>query len=93
MKPRKQHQMTVFKNRVLWRISGLRRGELTGGWRKLHNRIIDYCCLRDIINMLILRKMGWLRHVACMGKYRTAYRIVMEKPEGEKPLGRHGYMR
>jgi hypothetical protein len=37
--------------------------------------------------------MGWLRHVACIGKYRNAYRIVMEKPEGERPLGRRGHIR
>jgi hypothetical protein len=58
MKPRKQCQLTVFTNRVLWSMSGLRREEVTGGWRKLHNKIIDCWCLLDIINMLILRKMG-----------------------------------
>ena len=66
---------------------------MTGGWRKLVNKINDYCCLLDISNLIILRKMGWLRHVASVGKNRNAYRIVMEKLEGERPLGRHGNMR
>lgn len=68
MKPRKQHQLILFKNRVLWRLLGCWRGEVTGGWRKLCDKINDYCCLPDIINVIILRKMGWLRHVMYMEK-------------------------
>jgi hypothetical protein len=42
---------------------------------------------------LFLREMGWSRHVTSMEKNRNAYRIVMGKPEGERPLGRCGKMR
>jgi hypothetical protein len=34
---REQHRLRVFENRVLRRIFGPKRGEVTGGWRKLHN--------------------------------------------------------
>jgi hypothetical protein len=34
---REEHRLTVFDNRVLGRIFGTKRDEITGGWRKLHN--------------------------------------------------------
>jgi hypothetical protein len=34
---RERHRLRVFENRVLRRIFGLKRGEVTGGWRTLHN--------------------------------------------------------
>jgi hypothetical protein len=34
------------------------------------------------------RKVGWVKHVAYMGKTRNTCRIVVEKPEGKRPLGR-----
>jgi hypothetical protein len=34
---RKEHRLRVFENRVLRRIFGSRRDEVTGDWRKLHN--------------------------------------------------------
>jgi hypothetical protein len=33
--------------------------------------------------------MRWVRHVACMGKNRNAFRVMVGKPEGRRPLGRH----
>jgi hypothetical protein len=32
-----EHRLTVFENRVLRRIFGSKRAEVTGDWRKLHN--------------------------------------------------------
>jgi hypothetical protein len=34
---REGHRLRVFENRVLRRIFGPQRDEVTGGWRKLHN--------------------------------------------------------
>jgi hypothetical protein len=34
---REEHRLRVFENRVLRRIFGPKRGEVSGGWRKLHN--------------------------------------------------------
>jgi hypothetical protein len=48
----------VFKNRVLRRIFGLRRGELMGGWRKLHNvELHDLYSSPSIIRIMKSRRM------------------------------------
>jgi hypothetical protein len=39
--PRKQHRLRLFENRVLWRIFGSKRDEVTGEWRKLHNEELN----------------------------------------------------
>jgi hypothetical protein len=38
--------------------------------------------------MIKSRRMRWAGHVAIMGEKRTAYRILVEKPEGKRPPGR-----
>jgi hypothetical protein len=43
---------------------------------------------RNIIRMIKSRRMRWTGHVARMGENRTAYRVLVRKPEGKKPLGR-----
>jgi hypothetical protein len=42
----------------------------------------------NIIRMIMSRKMRWEGHVARMGEIRNAYRILVGKPEGKRPLGR-----
>jgi hypothetical protein len=79
----------VFENRVLRRIFGLKRDEVTGDWRKLHNEELnDYYYLLHIIQMIKVRGMRWAGHVVHMGKRRYAYRVLVGKPEGKRPLGR-----
>jgi hypothetical protein len=79
----------VFENRVLRRIFGLKRDEVTGEWRKLHNEeLLDLYSSPSIIRIIKSRRMTWAGHVARMGKKRNAYRILMGKPEGKRPLGR-----
>jgi hypothetical protein len=56
----------VFENRVLRRIFGSKRDEVTGGWRKLNNVFILYFS-PSIIRMIQSRRMRWARHVAQMG--------------------------
>jgi hypothetical protein len=74
-------------NRVLRRRFGPKRDEVTGGWRKLHNKELhNLCCMLSIIGMTKSRTMRWAGHVARMGK-RTACRILMGKPERKRPLG------
>jgi hypothetical protein len=86
---REERRLRVFDNRVLRRIFGLRRDEVTGEWRKLHNEgINDLYCLPNIIQVIQARRMRWARLVACMGNRRGAYRILVVKPEGKKPLVR-----
>jgi transcription termination factor 2 len=79
----------VFENRVLRRIFGPKRDEVTGGWRKLHNEELHKLYSSpSIIRMIKSRRMRWAGHVARMGEKRNAYRILVEKPEGKRPLGR-----
>jgi hypothetical protein len=58
----------VFENRVLRRIFGLKRDEVTGEWRKLHNEeLCDLYFSPSIIRIIKLRRMRWAGHVAQMG--------------------------
>jgi hypothetical protein len=72
----------------LRRIFGMTRYEVTRGLRKLHNEELhSLYSSQSIIRMFKSRRMRWAGHVARMEK-RTAYRILVEKPEGKRPLGR-----
>jgi hypothetical protein len=42
----------------------------------------------SIIRIIKSRRMRWAGHVARMGEKSTAYRILVKKPEGRRPLGR-----
>jgi hypothetical protein len=65
---RKEHRLRVFENRVLRRIFGPKRDEVTGGWRKLHNELRDLYFSPSIIRMIKSRKMVWAGHVARRGR-------------------------
>jgi hypothetical protein len=79
----------VFENRVLGRIFGPKRDEVTGEWRKLHNEELrDLYSSPSVIGIIKSRKKTWAGHVARMGENRNAYRVVVGKPEGRRPLGR-----
>ena len=59
----------MFENRVLRRIFGPKRDEMTGEWRKLQKeKFNDFYFLPEIIQVIILRKMIWVGHVARMGE-------------------------
>jgi hypothetical protein len=78
----------VFENRVLRRIFGPRRDEVMADWRKLHNELHNLYSSPNIIRMNKSRRMRWAGHVAQMGEMGNAYRILVGKPEGKRPLGR-----
>jgi hypothetical protein len=85
---REEHRLSVFQNRVLRRIFGPRRDEVTGDWRKLHNeKLHNLYSSPNIIRMIKSRRMGWAGHVARMRETRNAYRILVGNPEGKRPLG------
>jgi hypothetical protein len=86
---REEHRLRVFENRVLRRIFGPKWDEVTGEWRKLHNKELhDLYSSPSIIRIIKSRRMRLVGHVARTGEKRNAYRLQVGKPEGKIPLGR-----
>jgi hypothetical protein len=85
---REEHVLRVFENRMLRRIFGLKRDEVTGGWRKLHNEELHGLYSSPGIVRVIKTGMRWAGHVSHMGEVRGAYNILVGRPEGRRPLGR-----
>jgi hypothetical protein len=70
-------------------IFGPKRDEVIGGGRKLHNEELhNLYSSPSIIRKIKSRRMRWAGHVARMGEKRNAYRILVGKPEGKRPLRR-----
>jgi hypothetical protein len=83
------HRPRVLENRVLRKIFGPKRDEMTGGWRKLHNEELhNFCCSPNIIRKLKSKRMRWAGHVARMKEKRNTYNIVVGKSEGKRLPGR-----
>jgi hypothetical protein len=79
----------VFENRVLRRIFGPKRDEVTGEWRKLHNEELrNLYSSPDIIRQVKSRLMRWAGHVARIEEEKKVYKVLVGKPEGKIPLGR-----
>ena len=84
---REERRQWVFENRVLRRIFGSKRYEVTGEWRKVHNEeLIDLYSSPNIVRVIKSRRMRWAGHVARRGKRRGLYRILVGIPEGRRPL-------
>jgi hypothetical protein len=74
----------VCESRVLRRIFGPKRDEVTGCWRKLHDEVLlKLYSSPTIIRMMTSRRMRWAGHG---GEKRNAYIILVGKPEGKRPL-------
>jgi hypothetical protein len=86
---REERRLRVFENRVLRRVFGLKRDEVTGEWRKLHNEELnELYSLPNIVQVVKSRRMRRAGHVAHMGEERGLHRVLVGKPEGKRPLGR-----
>jgi len=84
-----ERRLRVFENRVLRRVSGPKRDEVTGKWRKLHNEELSgLYSLPNILRVVKSRRMRWAGHVARMVEGRGVHRVLMGKPEGKRPVGR-----
>jgi hypothetical protein len=69
LKLREEHSLRVFENKVLRRIFGPKRDEVTGRWRQLYNEELrDLYSSPTIIRIIKSWRMRWTGHVARMGK-------------------------
>jgi hypothetical protein len=88
---REEHRLRVFENRVLRRIFGPKRDEVTEEWRKLHSgELHNLYSSPDVIRQIKSRRMRWAGHVARMGEGRNLYRALVGKPEGKDYLKDQG---
>ena len=86
---REKRRLRVFELRVLRRIFGPKRDEVTKEWRKLQNEeLYDQYSSPSIFRAIKSRRMGWAGHVARMGKRRGEYRVLVGKPDGKRPRWR-----
>jgi hypothetical protein len=77
---------------MLRRLFDSKRDEETAGWVKHHNEdLYDLYFSPNIIRVIKPRIMSWGGHVIHMGKRRGAYRVLVGKDEGKRPLGRSRY--
>jgi hypothetical protein len=81
---REKSRDRVFENRVLRRIFGPKRDDVTGEWRKLHNEELHILYSSpNIIRRIKSRRMRWAGHVARMGEESKVYNVFEAKPEGK----------
>jgi hypothetical protein len=86
---REKRRLRVFENKVLRRMLGPERDEVTGECIKLHNEERnDLYSSTNTFRVIKSRRMGWDGHVARMGKKRGVYRVLVGKPNGKRLLGR-----
>jgi hypothetical protein len=79
----------VFENSILRRIFGSKKNEVTESWRKLHDEELhNLYSSQNIVKVVRLRRMTWVGYVVPMGETRSAFRILVGKPEGKRPLRR-----
>jgi hypothetical protein len=83
---KEERRLRVFENRVLRRVFGPKRDEVTGEWRKLHNEgLNDLYSLPNTVRVVKSRIMRWAGHMACMGEDRGVHRVLVGKSEGKRP--------
>jgi hypothetical protein len=86
---REERRLKVFEDRVLRRKFGPKADEVRWEWRKLHNEVLNgLYCSPTIVREMESRRMRWMGHVARMGERKDAYRVLVGKSEGKKPIGR-----
>jgi len=88
---REERRLRVFQNRVLRRIFGPNRDEVTNEWGKLHNDELN--CLYSspsIVRVIKSIRMRWAGHVARMGERRGVYGVLVGKSEANRPFGNPG---
>jgi hypothetical protein len=86
---REDQRLRVFENRVLRRIYGPQRDEVTGEWRKLYiEELHTLYSSPNIIRQIKSRRMRCVGHMTCMGENRKVYKVLLGRPKGKRPLRR-----
>jgi hypothetical protein len=80
----------VFENRVLRRIFGPKREDVTGDWRTLHNRELNYRYSSINIGLVIKWRIRWAGHIARLGKRESYTRFGWRNPKERDRLGEPG---
>jgi hypothetical protein len=81
---RAEHRLRVFENRVLRKLFEPKMDQLTGGWRKLHNKELhDLYSSPRIITIITSRRMRWAGYMARMAE-KNGFRLLVGKPEGKR---------
>ena len=81
---REGRKLRAFENRVLRRVFGSKRDEVTGEWRKLHNEVLrDLYSFPNIVRVVKLRRMRW-GGCGAYGEGRDVHRVLVGKPEGKR---------
>ena len=78
-----KRRLRVFQNRVLRRVFGPKRDEVTGNGENYIMRSLVICT-----PVVKSRRMRWTGHVARMGEEREVHRFLVGKREGKRQLGR-----
>jgi hypothetical protein len=86
---REEHRLWVFENRVLRRVFGDKRYEVTGECRKLHNEEPnDLYSSPSIVRVVNSRQIRLAGHVANKAERRVVYRVLDGNSRRKRPLGR-----
>jgi hypothetical protein len=83
-------RLRLFKNRVLRRIFGPKRDEVTGEWRKLHSEELHILYSSPNIRQIKSRRMRWAGHMARMGEERKVYWVLVESQKERDHLEHQG---
>ena len=85
-----EYRLKVFENRVQRKIFASKGDELTGEWRKLYNEELnDLYCSPSIVRVTKSRRVRLAGHVVRMGDRRSAYRVLVRRPEGKRQHGKN----
>jgi hypothetical protein len=91
---KEEPKLTLFENRVLRRIFGPKRDEVTKEWRKLHNEELnDLYSSPNIFPVIKSRRIRLAGHIVRIEERRGVYRALLGKPEGKRPLWRPRHRR
>jgi hypothetical protein len=84
---REEYRLRGFKNGMMRKMFRRKRDEVTGECRRLHNgELYDLYSSPDIIRVIKSGRMRWAVHVARTAARRVAYRVLVGRPDGKKPL-------